>query len=132
MTSAIYTEAWLPGFDGHQFYTRTWSASEPKAAMRYVHGFADHISRYDYVHRRWSERGITLFAYDLRGFGRTALDAAHKSSSAAYGRTTRALELQDLEWWTLHVATSHPALPIFMMGYSAVSPTRCSLLNMPG
>ena len=121
---ATFTEAWLDGPDGHRFYTRTYpplSSPQPKAVLLFVHGFADHISRYEDVHPRWAQRDIAVFAYDMRGFGRTALDAAHRSPGAKYGRTTRALELQDLEWWILHVAREYPALPIFIMGYSAVS-----------
>lgn len=120
MSTTPYTEAWLPGFDGHQFYTRTWPAESPKAVTLYVHGFGDHIGRYDHIHVRWPQHGITLFAYDLRGFGRTALDEAHRSPDASYGKTSRDLELADVEWWIEHVAKAYPGLPIFLMGYSAV------------
>ena len=118
--SSTCTEAWLPGFDGTKFYTRTWAASSPKAVTLYLHGFADHIARYDEVHTVWASRGVTVFAYDLRGFGRTALDDAHKSPASAYGRTSTALELRDVEFWADHAASAHPGLPLFLMGYSAV------------
>jgi acylglycerol lipase len=120
MTAPLYTEAWLSGFDGHQFYTRTWAAADAKAVMLYVHGFADHIARYDHVHVRWPERGFTLFAYDMRGFGRTALDQANRSPDEQYGKTSRAIEVQDLEWWITYLAKEYPGLPLFLVGYSAV------------
>lgn len=120
-----YTEAWLSGFDGTKFYTRTWEAPSPgpKAVTLYLHGFADHIARYDDVHTRWAQRGVTVFAYDLRGFGRTALDDDHKSDSSSYGKTNHLAELQDVEWWINYLDKKYPGIPIFLMGYSAVRPT---------
>lgn len=114
------TEAWLPGYDGHQFYTRTWHATNPKAVVIYVHGFADHISRYADVFDQWQESGITVFGYDLRGFGKTALDEDHRSTGTFYGKTSRNDELADLEHWIQHVSTQFSGLPLFVMGYSAV------------
>lgn len=117
-----FVEDWLPGFDGTNFYTRTWRASPgpARAALLYVHGFADHISRNEHFFARWAAAGVTVFAYDMRGFGKTALDTAHRSAGAAYGKTSRALEVRDVEWWVEHLAKTYPDLPLFLMGYSAV------------
>ncbi|KAI0687842.1 lysophospholipase [Cerioporus squamosus] len=123
MTAAPYTEAWLDGIDGHSFYTRTYAAaaasSNPKAILVFVHGFADHISRYERIHPQFAQRGITVFAYDMRGFGLTALDVEHRSPDEAYGKTSRAVELSDLEWWVRYVRRTYPGMPIFVMGHSA-------------
>ncbi|KAI0706362.1 alpha beta-hydrolase [Earliella scabrosa] len=119
---ATFTEAWLDGPDGHRFYTRTYppaSSPQPKAVLLFVHGFADHISRYEDVHPRWAQRDIAVFAYDMRGFGRTALDDAHRSPEAAYGKTSRAAEHADLSFWVRHVRATFPKAPIFVMGHSA-------------
>ena len=140
--TSTYIEAWLNGPNGHPFYTRTYLPSSPsptspstststststaappppKAVLLFVHGFADHISRYEDVHPRWAQRGIAVFAYDMRGFGRTALDDAHRSPDAAYGKTSRAAEHADLSFWVRHVRATFPKAPIFVMGHSAVS-----------
>lgn len=137
-TPPLFTEEWLAGYDGLQFYTRTWAAANPKAVLLYVHGFGDHISRYDDVHCRWPERGITLFAYDLRGFGRTALDDEHRSPGTSYGKTSRKHEVADVDWWVTHLSERYAGVPLFLMGYSAVrtcctpvvSPNRSSLLTI--
>ena len=43
MVSAIdYAEQWLPGYDGTQFYTRTYAATFPKAILLFVHGFVEY------------------------------------------------------------------------------------------
>ena len=123
-SSETYTKAWLDGRDGHHFYTRTYPATSPqKAVLVFVHGFADHISRYEDVHPRFAAHGITVFAYDMRGFGRTTLDEEHRSADELYGKTSRPTELGDLDWWVNHVAKTYPDVPIFVMGHSAV---RCS------
>lgn len=119
-TSTPCVEAWLSGFDGHQFYTRLWPAAQPKAVALYVHGFADHISRYDHVHSVFAQRGIVVFAYDKRGFGKTALDKEHRSPGASYGKTNLELELSDIEFWLHHLSRERPGLPLFLIGYSSV------------
>ena len=127
MSSTAFREAWLDGPDGHRFYTRTYPTTPPgappKAVVLFLHGFMDHLARYETVHACWARRGVAVFAYDLRGFGRTALDRAHCSPDAAYGRTSRAHELRDLEHWVAHVARAYPGVPLFLFGYSAVSPS---------
>ncbi|KAK7691823.1 hypothetical protein QCA50_005227 [Cerrena zonata] len=120
MTSSLYTETWLPGPDGHQFYTRTYAAPAPgpKAVILFVHGFAEHVGRYEHVHIDYPKRGITLFSYDQRGFGRTALDTAHKSKDASFGKTSWNWQLGDIEWWAKHLTKEYPGKPIFLMGHS--------------
>lgn len=121
MPNAPFIEQWLSGHDGHSFYTRTYPATFPKAVLIFVHGFRDHITRHADIHAALAQRHIMVFAYDLRGYGRTALDPSNRSPGVAYSKTTRALEHKDLEWWVKHVATLNPRLPLFLMGYSGVS-----------
>ncbi|KAI1782744.1 lysophospholipase [Ganoderma leucocontextum] len=117
--TAAFTEAWLPGPDGTQFYTRTYpSPTPPRAVVLFVHGFAEHVGRYEWAHGVYAARGITVFAYDQRGFGRTALDKAKKSAGSAYGRTCRREQLADIEWWVKHVRREYPDVPVFLMGHS--------------
>ncbi|KAJ8463959.1 hypothetical protein ONZ51_g9919 [Trametes cubensis] len=117
--ASSFSEAWREGFDGHAFYTRTYEAATTKAVLVFVHGFGDHIGRYEDIHPWFAQRGITVFAYDMRGFGRTALDPEHRSPDEYYGKTSRPLELSDLEWWVRHAKSTFPDTPIFIMGYSA-------------
>ena len=115
-----FMERWLEGFDGHQFYTRTYPATFPKAVVVFVHGFAEHIGRYEHVHTKYPMHSITLFAYDQRGYGRTALDSAHRSKDASYGKTNWNLALQDIDFFVKHAAKEYPNTPLFLMGHSAV------------
>ncbi|KAI0324163.1 alpha/beta-hydrolase, partial [Cubamyces sp. BRFM 1775] len=116
-----YTEAWLPGYDGLQFYTRTYAAPSPRAVLLFVHGFAEHTGRYEWAHGVYASRGITVFTYDQRGFGRTALDSAHRSKESSYGKTGWPDQLSDIEWWVKRLKSEYPSLPLILMGHSMVS-----------
>ncbi|KAI0046879.1 lysophospholipase [Auriscalpium vulgare] len=117
--SSSFTESWLASGDGLSFYTRTYAASTPpKAILLFVHGFAEHIGRYDDFLSQWPRRGITVFAFDMRGFGRTALDVAHRSPGSAYGKTNWTLQLADVDWWAQYLLKENPGVPLFLMGLS--------------
>ncbi|TBU27908.1 lysophospholipase [Dichomitus squalens] len=116
--SAVYNEAWLPGPSSTQFYTRTYPSSDSRAVLVFVHGFAEHVGRYEWAHAEYAKRGITVFTYDQRGFGRTALDKEKKSKESAYGKTSRVEQLRDIEWWVKHVKREFQGLPVFLMGHS--------------
>ncbi|KAH7904190.1 Alpha/Beta hydrolase protein [Hygrophoropsis aurantiaca] len=147
-----FTEFWLPGPQGTQFYTRTYDpslsrdrelaststpGSKPKAAIVFVHGFIEHIARYEHVFSKWAQRGFLVFAYDQRGFGRTALgdvgagetktqagNTGGKSNDSAYGKTSWAEQIKDIEWAVGHVRrevlheTENNTTPIFLYGHS--------------
>ncbi len=115
-----YTAAWSPGHDGTQFYTRTYSASSPRAVVLFVHGFAEHIARYEWAHGVYASKGITVFTYDQRGFGRTALDKDNKSKDSAYAKTSWHDQFSDIEFWLKHLKKEYPELPLFLMGHSMV------------
>ncbi|KAI0788175.1 lysophospholipase [Fomes fomentarius] len=117
-TSKTYAEAWLPGWDGLNFYTRTYTASSPRAVAVFVHGFAEYVGRYEWAHGVYASKGITVFAFDQRGFGLTALDLEHKSKESKYGKTSWADQFADLEWWLKYVKDKFPTLPIFLAGHS--------------
>ncbi|KAJ6565372.1 Alpha/Beta hydrolase protein [Mycena sp. CBHHK59/15] len=70
------------------------------------------------MHTRLCEQGLSIFAFDLRGFGKTALDLTHKSATSAYGKTGWSHQLDDLEWAIQHTHKEFPDLPVFLMGTS--------------
>jgi len=121
MSPAAFEESWLAGPAGTKFYTRTYKAHQPKALLVFVHGFAEHVGRYDHVHVKYPGKGITLFTYDARGFGKTALDAANKSKGSSYGKTSWKEQFGDIEWAIGHARKEVPDVPTFLMGHSMVS-----------
>ncbi|KAK7036472.1 hypothetical protein VNI00_011669 [Paramarasmius palmivorus] len=116
-TELPYTEAWLEGPQSTLFYTRTFTCEQPKAAVVFVHGFAEHVGRYDHIHHQYPEHGIGLFTYDQRGFGRTALDKNH-SKTSAWGKTSWKNQMEDIEWALAQAKEKFPGVPVFLMGHS--------------
>ncbi|KAJ3006403.1 hypothetical protein NUW54_g3005 [Trametes sanguinea] len=119
MATSNFSEAWLDGPGHHKFYTRTYAAKPSKAVIVFLTGFTDHVGRYEEIHTGIAQHGFTVFAYDMRGFGRTALDAEHRSADEYYGKTRRDLELSDLQWWIEYVGREYEHVPIFLLGFSA-------------
>jgi len=118
MTSVAFEESWLSGPAGTKFYTRTYKADQPRALLIFVHGFAEHVGRYDHVHVKYPEKDITVFTYDARGFGKTALDVANNSNDSAYGKTNWKHQFGDIEWAIEHARKEVPGVPTFLMGHS--------------
>ncbi|KAI0338376.1 alpha/beta-hydrolase [Trametopsis cervina] len=120
-SKAAFEEKWLADDDGHNFAVRVYAApaASAKAVLLFVHGFAEHVGRYAHVHPQFVQRGITVVAFDLRGYGRTALDTEHKSKDSAYGKTNWKAQMRDIEFFGRYIAKEYPGLPIFLMGQSA-------------
>jgi hypothetical protein len=115
-------EAWLVGPCSTNFYTRTYSPpTKPIAVLVFVHGAAEHSGRYTDMHTALcAEHGIAVFAYDQRGFGRTALDVPNRTEGSAYGKTKWGDEMGDLDWAVRTAHGEFPDAPVFLMGTSMV------------
>jgi alpha-beta hydrolase superfamily lysophospholipase len=120
-SSLPYTEEWITGPHSTSFYTRLYTPSAPKAALVFAHGFVEHVGRYEHVFPHWAAHGIAVFAFDQRGFGRTALDQK-RSASSSYGRTDSDTQRGDLHWALADAQKRWSGLPLFLMGHSMVRP----------
>ncbi|CAG8476416.1 1111_t:CDS:2 [Racocetra fulgida] len=74
-TSIPVVDEWIKSSDGVEIYTRTWKAvsDKPIATVVFVHGFGEHIKRYNHVFDKFGKENIEVYAYDQRGFGETAI-----------------------------------------------------------
>ena len=116
-----FTESWLEGPQRTQFYTRLYKPqTKPVVALVFIHGFAEHIGRYTPFHSKLMERGILIFTFDQRGFGKTAMDKKNKSPNSSYGKTSWDDQLADIVWAIEHVTKETPSLSVFLAGHSMV------------
>ena len=92
-------------------------AAAPLALLLFVHGFSEYIERYDHVFSRFAELGIKTFAWDQRGFGRSAIK---KTDWGKTGGTDKALE--DMDYFVKLIKEQGQAanIPVFMWGHSMV------------
>ena len=65
-------EGWLRGRDGTLLFWRAWTVPEPRFAVVVAHGLGEHSGRYSRLGRALNRRGISCYAVDLRGMGRSA------------------------------------------------------------
>jgi len=141
--AAPFAEDWITGPGKISFYTRWYATQDaPKGLIVFAHGFIEHIARsvvssekpclflnflhhpnsFEHVFSAWHARGFAVFAYDQRGFGRTALDNEHKSRLSAYGKFSGPEQLDDIEFFIKHAREKVPkGTPFFLYGHSMVS-----------
>ena len=107
--------------DGVEFYTKRWipaPSTTPRALVIFLHGFAEHVERYNHVWSLFAKRDIEVFGYDQRGFGR---------SGPSYGDTTLEQQMEDLiyavqqERKRLDDSLGGDKVPIYLYGHSMVS-----------
>lgn len=59
-------------FDGARLGLSTWEApGEPWAVIVAAHGMNDYANAFHFAAKAWAAEGVTTYAYDQRGFGRS-------------------------------------------------------------
>lgn len=95
--------------DGAHLPMQVWAAKQPSAVMVGVHGLNDYSNNFRYPGPWFAENGVTVYAYDQRGFGK----APHPGVWAG-GEALR----QDLKDFIALIKQRHPDLPIYVAGAS--------------
>jgi len=68
-----HTETRFKASDGLELYCQAWKPEGPtKAVLAVVHGYGEHSGRYFKLADYFVPRGYALYAYDLRGHGKSA------------------------------------------------------------
>jgi acylglycerol lipase len=115
MSDITIEEGWLSLPDGNKLYTKTThpATSTPiKARLAFVHGFSEHVGFYDPFFRILASRGIAVYAFDQRGWGKSVLEKRHRGLT---GATTQVLD--DITEF-LCTIPSNASAPLFLMGHS--------------
>jgi acylglycerol lipase len=120
--SATYVETWVPGWDNTNFYTRSYTlpgGATPRAHIVFIHGFIEHIGRYDTIFKRWQANGVSVFGFDQRGFGETALNRQHRTRFSIYGLTSWKQQMEDIAYFINRERQAIGyGVPIILMGQS--------------
>ncbi len=99
---------WRAG-DGYVLGMSQWQAERPQAVIVALHGMNDYGQFIDAGAKHWRARGITTYAYDQRGFGRTEGNGRWPGHEAM---------AQDVRAFIDLVRARHPAVPVFLLGES--------------
>ncbi len=95
--------------DGARLGLTQWRAQDPIAIIAAVHGMNDYAGAFSLAAPNWSARGISTFAYDQRGFGRSPRPGRWAGGPAMK---------QDLANFVAALRRDHPSTPIFVLGHS--------------
>jgi acylglycerol lipase len=95
--------------DGLQLPFRHWDAERPRAILIALHGMSDYSEAFELPGPWWAAHGITIYAYDQRGFGRSPHPGVW-AGSEAMGR--------DLTDFVNGAHRKYPGLPVYALGES--------------
>ena len=99
------------GADGLALHFHAWTAPEPRAALLVSHGLGEHAGRYSTLAADLVARGVSVYAPDHRGHGRSPGRRGHVGGFAEL--------VADFEAFRRHVAADlAPGLPVFLLGHS--------------
>lgn len=111
MTAIVESTGELAAADGLRLFYRHYRADSERARMLISHGLGEHAGRYGNVIERVVPKGISVWASDLRGHGRSGGNRGHVIKFDQYVadlRATVALARSDLP----------AAMPCFLLGHS--------------
>ena len=74
--------------DGMQLALRHWDAPSPIAIIVALHGMSDYSNAFDMPATFWAQNGITTYAYDQRGFGKSPNPGVWAGADALRGDLT--------------------------------------------
>ncbi|HEX6434544.1 MAG TPA: alpha/beta hydrolase [Gemmatimonadales bacterium] len=109
----IPTQHWTGTFAGsggiHLFY-QVWRPAQPRAVLINLHGLGDHSGLYPNLAAHFPPREVAVYAYDMRGNGRSPGQRAFVRSWLEFREDLHAFLTQVRQW--------EPNLPLFLLGNS--------------
>ena len=98
------------GKGGVEIYFQKWIAEKVKAVLIIVHGLGEHSGRYGNLLDSFANKGVSFFAIDHRGHGKSDGKRGHIDSFMDY--------VYDLKLFIEFVKEENRGLPIILYGHS--------------
>ncbi|MEA3338557.1 MAG: alpha/beta hydrolase [Chloroflexota bacterium] len=106
-----HEEGTFDGYGGLELYYQRWRPEgEPKAILPIVHGLGEHSGRYGNVVDWFAPQGYAVYAFDLRGFGRSPGPRGYINEWAEFR--------EDVGAFLAFVREQEPGRPLFLLGHS--------------
>lgn len=114
-------EGFFKSFDSLDLYAQTWYPDgAPRAAVGIVHGAFEHSGRYSWLASFLAEQGFAVFAFDLRGHGRSSGERGVVSNIDDV--------LRDVRSFLDFISEHNPSLPQFLLAHSAGGLFACEVM----
>ena len=107
-TSVVNTETLLMA-DGTQLFLRSWVTGS-NSILLILHGLGAHSGWFIHMGGELAARGLTVYAVDHRGFGRSGGPAGHVDAYQTYVEDTYAVIAE--------IRKRHPGARMFVLGHS--------------
>jgi acylglycerol lipase len=95
--------------DGLRLPLRHWDATKPRAVIVALHGMSDYSEAFDLPGPWWAAHGVSVYAYDQRGFGAAPNTGIWAGESAMR---------DDLDACIEALRTKFPGIPVYALGES--------------
>ncbi|KAK0626600.1 Alpha/Beta hydrolase protein [Immersiella caudata] len=100
--------------EGKRLYSKSWLPDDPpKAKLLFIHGFSDHVNRYNRMMTSLANRGIAVYGFDQRGWGRSV---AGTHEHGLTGPTPRVIA--DIAAFIKSHLPADDSVPVFVLGHS--------------
>jgi len=109
ITQAMLGNDGLTMPDGFTLPLRKWQAGNANAVVIGVHGMGDYSNAFDGIAGWLSQKGVTTYAFDQRGFGTTTTRGYWPGTQTMVG---------DLKHVVSLVREKHPNQPLYIIGLS--------------
>jgi len=107
----IHQEGTFNGFGGLELYYQCWQpGGSPRAVLAITHGHGEHSGRYGNVVNWFVPRGYAVYAFDLRGHGRSAGPRGHVERWDEFR--------EDVSAFLALVREREPGQTLFLVGHS--------------
>jgi alpha-beta hydrolase superfamily lysophospholipase len=105
-----HMEGRFSSFDKLDLYYQSWQPDETQAVVVMVHGLGGHSSSFHPAVQYLVSQGYMIYAFDLRGHGRSPGQRGHINNWAEFR--------QDLHLFLQQIHQQHPSYPCFLWGHS--------------
>lgn len=107
----------ITSFDGLKLYTKAWipppegtSMEQYKAIICLIHGYGEHINRYNHVAEYFNKNDYAVVGMDTRGYGQSEGKRGHAPNFEAF--------MTDIEQFIGETEKQYPNKPVFLYGHS--------------
>jgi acylglycerol lipase len=102
---------------GSNLFVRAWWSSRPRGVVMIVPGFNSHSGYYNWTAEHFVATGLTVFAVDLRGRGKSPGERFYVDTFDDY--------VTDIGATVAIASERHPGMPMFLLGHSAGGVVAC-------